>query len=203
VLSKPDPSASRTVSCEAKKPSLRSASGKGTSAQVQTTMQPSVMVAGILRRTFPDSREALDSVWQSNNWPTGGYDVRTTMPSSRCSRLRFVHLAPRCALLRLDSSNKTYHSICNAAKRSGHTPIRRDTALVPAMFNGALNTMDGWHAWRPKVDEAGCSYHILQHQTMAMFGSWRSCRSERTRRHHLILRVTELQRQAIRHTTRP
>jgi L-ascorbate oxidase len=101
--------------------------------------------------------EVLDIVWQSNNLPTGGFDIHP------------MH-AHGGHYWDLGSGNGTYDAAANTKKLQGYTPIKRDTTMLYRYSsNGVLNTTAGWRAWRVKVEDAGVwmmHCHILQHMIM-------------------------------------
>jgi L-ascorbate oxidase len=110
--------------------------------------------------------EVLDIVWQSNNLPTGGYDIHP------------MH-AHGGHFWDLGSGNGTYNATANEEKLEGFTPIMRDTTMLYRYASsGVVNTTAGWRAWRVKVDDAGLwmmHCHILQHMIMGMLRSKGPC----------------------------
>jgi L-ascorbate oxidase len=98
-----------------------------------------------------------DIVWQSNNLPTGGYDVHPMHAHGR-------HYWD------LGSGNGTYDATENEKRFVGYTPVKRDTTMLYRYAtSGTLNTTAGWRAWRIKVDDAGiwmAHCHVLMHMIM-------------------------------------
>jgi L-ascorbate oxidase len=97
-----------------------------------------------ITKVFPAKvGEVLDIIWESNNLPTGGYDIHP------------FH-AHGGHFWDLGSGNGTYDAAENNKKLAGYTPIKRDTTMLYRYgASGILNTTAGWRAWRIKVDDAG------------------------------------------------
>ncbi|KAF2674376.1 L-ascorbate oxidase [Microthyrium microscopicum] len=107
--------------------------------------------------------EVLDIIWESNNAPTGGWDIHPFHAHG-------VHYWD------LGSGNGTYNATANEEKLKGYDPMKRDTTMLYRYAaSGVKNTTAGWRAWRIKVDEAGAFMlhcHILQHLIMGMSTAW-------------------------------
>jgi FtsP/CotA-like multicopper oxidase with cupredoxin domain len=101
--------------------------------------------------------EVLDIIWESNNLPTGGYDIHPWHAHGH-------HYWD------LGSGNGTYDAAANEKKLEDYTPVKRDTTMLYRYgVKGALNTTAGWRAWRLRADEAGAFMvhcHIQQHSIM-------------------------------------
>jgi L-ascorbate oxidase len=101
--------------------------------------------------------EVVDIIWESNNLPTGGWDIHSFHAHGK-------HYWD------LGSGNNTYNETENEQRLKGYNPLRRDTTMLYRYAsNGALNTTAGWRAWRLKFDEAGAFMmhcHMLQHAIM-------------------------------------
>ncbi|KAF2436605.1 L-ascorbate oxidase [Tothia fuscella] len=115
-------------------------------------------------KVFPAKvSEVLDIVWQSNNLPTGGFDIHP------------MH-AHGGHYWDLGSGNGTYDATENEERLKGYTPVKRDTTMLYRYASsGVLNTTAGWRAWRIKVDDTGLwmmHCHILQHMIMGMNTVW-------------------------------
>jgi L-ascorbate oxidase len=103
--------------------------------------------------------EILDIVWESNNMPTGGWDIHP------------MH-AHGGHYWDLGSGNGTYDPVANGKKLESYMPVKRDTTMLYRYASsGVVNTTAGWRAWRIKVEDAGLwmmHCHILQHMIMGM-----------------------------------
>jgi L-ascorbate oxidase len=103
--------------------------------------------------------EVLEIVWQSDNGPSGAWDVHP------------LH-AHGGHYWDIGSGNGTYDAEANEKRLQGYTPVKRDTTMLYRYATkGVPYTTAGWRAWRLKVQYPGVwmiHCHTLQHMIMAM-----------------------------------
>lgn len=103
--------------------------------------------------------EVIDIVWLESSNLTGGFEVHP------------MH-AHGGHYWDLGSGEGMYDASANDAKikRLGYTPVKRDTTMLYRYIsNSTSNEVDGWRAWRLRVDDAGLwmmHCHILHHIVM-------------------------------------